>query len=103
LHSAAARILGYRAQRLNKWVIVAAVDLAQADAQTSRTWCSQLMFLATSVSAMLAIAGVCDAADASQQTLGLQQVAADVQEFRHGRLHAASALWAHLVPSAHRR
>jgi len=94
-------ILGYRAQRLNKWVIVPLLDLAQAT-PTFAYLVPQLMFFGNNpVSAMLATLVYAMPPMIRNTTLGLQQVAADVREF--GVMAGCTRrqqLWRILVPSA---
>jgi glycine betaine/proline transport system permease protein len=94
-------ILGYRSPRLNKWVIVPLLDLAQAT-PTFAYLVPQLMFFGNNpVSAMLATLVYAMPPMIRNTTLGLQQVAADVREF--GVMAGCTRrqqLWRILVPSA---
>jgi glycine betaine/proline transport system permease protein len=94
-------ILGYRSPRLNKWLIVPLLDLAQAT-PTFAYLVPQLMFFGNNpVSAMLATLVYALPPMIRNTTLGLQQVAADVREF--GVMAGCTRrqqLWRILVPSA---
>ena len=94
-------ILGYRAPRLNKWVIVPLLDLAQA-MPTFAYLVPLLMFFGINpVAAMLATLVYSMPPMIRNTTLGLQQVPADVREF--GAMVGCTRrqqLWRILVPSA---
>lgn len=94
-------ILGYRAPRLNRTVIVPCLDLAQAT-PTFAYLVPLLMFFGTNpVAAMLATLVYSMPPMIRNTTLGLQQVPADVQEF--GTMAGCTRrqhLWRILVPSA---
>lgn len=94
-------ILGYRAPRLNRAVIVPCLDLAQA-MPTFAYLVPLLMFFGTNpVAAMLATLVYSLPPMVRNTTLGLQQVPADVREF--GTMAGCTRgqhLWRILVPSA---
>lgn len=94
-------ILGYRAPRLNRRVIVPCLDLAQA-MPTFAYLVPLLMFFGTNpVAAMLATLVYSMPPMIRNTTLGLQQVPADLQEF--GTMAGCTRrqhLWRILVPSA---
>jgi len=94
-------ILGYRAPRLNRWVIVPLLDLAQAT-PTFAYLVPQLMFFGNNpVSAMLATLVYAMPPMIRNTTLGLHQVSADVREF--GVMAGCTRrqqLWRVLVPAA---
>jgi len=94
-------ILGYRAPRLNSWVIVPLLDLAQAT-PTFAYLVPLLMFFGNNpVSAMLATLIYATPPMIRNTTLGLRQVPAEVREF--GTMAGCTRrqhLWRILVPSA---
>ena len=94
-------ILGYRAPRLNSWVIVPLLDLAQAT-PTFAYLVPLLMFFGNNpVAAMIATLIYATPPMVRNTTLGLQQVPAEVQEF--GRMAGCTRrqqLWRILMPSA---
>jgi glycine betaine/proline transport system permease protein len=98
---AAIGILGYRLPRLNRWIIVPLLDLAQA-IPTFAYLVPLLMFFGINpVSAMLATLIYAMPPMIRNTTLGLQQVPAEVQEF--GTMAGCTRrqhLWRILVPSA---
>jgi glycine betaine/proline transport system permease protein len=94
-------ILGYRASRLNKWVIVPLLDLAQATPTFAYLVPLLMLFGINPVSAMLATLIYAMPPMIRNTTLGLQQVPADVREF--GSMAGCTRgqqLWRVLVPSA---
>lgn len=94
-------ILGYRAPRLNSWVIAPLLDLAQAT-PTFAYLVPLLMFFGNNpVSAMLATLIYATPPMIRNTTLGLRQVPAEVREF--GTMAGCTRrqhLWRILVPSA---
>ncbi len=94
-------ILGYRAPRLNKWVIVPLLDLAQATPTFAYLVPLLMFFGINPVAAMLATLVYAMPPMIRNTTLGLQQVPADVREF--GAMAGCTRrqqLWRILVPSA---
>ncbi|HUL07140.1 MAG TPA: ABC transporter permease subunit [Candidatus Acidoferrum sp.] len=94
-------ILGYRAPRLNRWVIVPLLDLAQATPTFAYLVPLLMFFGINPVSAMLATLIYAMPPMIRNTTLGLQQVPDDVREF--GLMAGCTRrqqLWRILVPSA---
>jgi glycine betaine/proline transport system permease protein len=94
-------ILGYRAPRLNSWILVPLLDLAQA-MPTFAYLVPLLMFFGNNpVAAMMATLIYATPPMVRNTTLGLRQVPADLQEF--GRMAGCTRrqqLWRVLMPSA---
>lgn len=94
-------ILGYRAPRLNQWVIAPLLDLAQATPTFAYLVPLLMFFGINPVAAMLATLIYSMPPMIRNTTLGLQQVPADVREF--GAMVGCTRrqqLWRILVPSA---
>jgi len=94
-------ILGYRAPRVNKWVLVPLLDLAQATPTFAYLVPLLMFFGINAVAAMLATLVYAMPPMIRNTTLGLQQVPADVREF--GLMAGCTRrqqLWRILVPSA---
>ena len=94
-------ILGYRAPRVNGWIIVPLLDLAQAT-PTFAYHVPLLMFFGNNpVAAMMATLIYATPPMVRNTTLGLRQVPAELQEF--GRMAGCTRrqqLWRILMPSA---
>jgi len=94
-------IIGYRAPRLNSWIIVPLLDLAQA-MPTFAYLVPLLMFFGNNpVAAMMATLIYATPSMVRNTTLGLQRVPAELQEF--GKMAGCTRrqqLWRVLMPSA---